>query len=59
MFAKKSHHSSWLKLSSVMLGGFLIGVSYKRYGKNLSHHFSNITRSMNFNGYTPPDEPEI
>lgn len=43
MFTKKSNNN-WLKMSSAVLGGFLLGFSYKRYGKGLEHQIRRITK---------------
>ncbi|NLL53274.1 MAG: hypothetical protein GX248_11305 [Peptococcaceae bacterium] len=58
MFAKKSNHS-WLKIGSAMIGGFLLGISYKKYGKNLSHRWRNMKGNMDYNDFIPSDEPEV
>jgi len=58
VFTKKSN-SSWLMISSAMLGGFLLGVTYKKYGKNLSYHLHNMKdNEMSFNNNIP-NETEI
>ncbi|NLM22024.1 MAG: hypothetical protein GX207_09830 [Peptococcaceae bacterium] len=58
MFAKKSNNN-WIKIGSAMIGGFLLGISYKKYGKNLSHHWRNMKRNMDYNDFIPSDEPEV
>ncbi len=58
MFAKKSNNG-WLKISTAMIGGFLLGMSYKKYGKNLSHHWRHIKKNMSYNDFMPSDDSDV
>ncbi|HHV63708.1 MAG TPA: hypothetical protein GXX46_01310 [Peptococcaceae bacterium] len=42
MFSRKSHNNNWMMISSALLGGFLLGFSYKKYGKDLVNRIQNI-----------------
>lgn len=60
MFFRKSHNKSWMKLSSALLGGFLLGFTYQKYGGHLSHRIRNMIRKNNhFDEYFPDEETEV
>jgi hypothetical protein len=45
MFSKRSK-TNWLMTSSAVLGGFLLGFSYKKFGKEISNRIQNMTSNM-------------
>jgi len=58
VFTRRSNNS-WLKMSSAILGGFLLGFSYKKYGKEMEHHIKKITRKpLDYEDYTDSHEPD-
>lgn len=62
MFQRKNNNN-WVMLSSAMLGGFMLGFTYKKYGKNITHRLrsiSSLTREkLNYDdGYTTSHEPD-
>lgn len=61
MFSKKSDNS-WIMMSSAVVGGFLLGMSYKKYGKDIKHSIQKMTkRSIGYDyddGYTTSHEPD-
>lgn len=42
MFSRRSNHS-WLMTGSVLLGGFLLGISYNKYGQNIKDQFQRVS----------------
>lgn len=43
MFHSKKSNNSWLLMSSAVVGGFLLGFGYKRYGKEIINQFHMVT----------------
>lgn len=61
MFNRRSKGNNWLMLGSVMLGGILLGSSYKKYGKNLTDRIMDMVPRRKYNyddGYTTNHEPD-
>lgn len=61
MFSKKTNNS-WLMMSSAMLGGFLLGFSYKKYGKDITNRIGSMTnmtrRKVDYEDYMTSHEPD-
>ncbi|RNC28046.1 MAG: hypothetical protein AWM53_01976 [Candidatus Dichloromethanomonas elyunquensis] len=45
MFSRKTN-ISWWKMSSAVLGGFLLGFSYKKYGREIKHQIRRLGRNQ-------------
>lgn len=62
MLSRKSKGNNWLMLGSVMVGGFLLGSSYNKYGKDITEriqHMSFPRRKYNYDdGYSTNHEPD-
>jgi len=58
VFARKSNNN-WLKVSTAMIGGFLLGFSYKKYGKNLANQWRKIKRNMDYNDFVSSEDSEV
>lgn len=59
MFYSKKSNNHWLLTSSAMVGGFLIGFSYKKYGKDIKHQLHRISNKFDYDDYSPSDESSI
>jgi hypothetical protein len=59
MFSKKSNNS-WLVMSSAMAGGFLLGFTYKKYGKEMMYQIQKIKgkKGYDYDDYITSHEPE-
>lgn len=62
MFSRKTNNS-WMMMSSAMLGGFLLGLSYKKYGKEITNRIGsmagNLTRrNSDYEDYMTSHEPD-
>lgn len=59
MFTRRSNNNSWLMISSAMVGGFLLGMSYKKYGKDIQHRVQKMTkRQLDYDDYMTSHEPD-
>ncbi|MGI6449308.1 MAG: hypothetical protein ACOX3R_03135 [Desulfitobacteriia bacterium] len=63
MFSKRSNNNNWLMISSALLGGFLLGFSYKKYGKDITGRIQNMAhmtrRRYDYDdGYITSHEPD-
>ncbi|ADY55985.1 hypothetical protein Sgly_1688 [Syntrophobotulus glycolicus DSM 8271] len=54
LFMNRSRSNNWLYVTSAMLGGLFLGISYNKYGRDIRHKLmkmkdrgmSNITNSF-------------
>ncbi|NLP44453.1 MAG: hypothetical protein GX351_07475 [Peptococcaceae bacterium] len=61
MFTRKTDNSNWVMMGSALLGGFLLGMSYKKYGKELRNGIRSFSskKQLDFDtGYTTSHEPD-
>lgn len=59
MFNSKKSNTNWILLSSAMVGGFALGLSYKKYGSSLQGHIGKLTnRDLNYEDYMTSHEPD-
>lgn len=62
MFTRKTNdNSNWLMMGSALLGGFLLGMSYKKYGKELRNGIRGLysRRQLDYDtDYTTSHEPD-
>ncbi|KUO66364.1 MAG: hypothetical protein APF84_18240 [Gracilibacter sp. BRH_c7a] len=59
MFHSKKPETNWILLSTAMLGGFALGLSYKKYGSNLHTQIGKLTkRDLEYEDYTSSHEPD-
>lgn len=49
MFHSKKTNNSWLLMSSAVVGGFLLGFGYKRYGNEIKNQFHKYTHKESAN----------
>lgn len=63
MFYTRKPKRNWLFLSSAILGGFLLGFSYKNFGKNIKNSLQKMTKGKfadhNYPDYTENMEPDV
>ncbi|NLI91738.1 MAG: hypothetical protein GX434_05875 [Peptococcaceae bacterium] len=58
MFSRKPN-TSWWKVSSAILGGFLVGFSYKKYGREIKQQIRKVTkRQPDYDDYMTSHEPD-
>jgi len=43
MFKQTKTNNNWVYVSSAMVGGFLLGVSYRKYGSIIKEHVRNMS----------------
>ncbi len=59
MFSRRSNNNSWIMISSAMVGGFLLGLSYKKYGKTIQHRVQKMTkRQLDYDDFMTSHEPD-
>lgn len=63
MFSRRSKNNNWLMMSSAMLGGFLLGFTYKKYGKDITSYIPGLAgltgRKLDYDdGYMTSHEPD-
>ncbi len=57
---RRSKNSNWFLMSSAVVGGFLLGLSYKKYGKDIKQHIHGMGGSCNrnYDDYISSHEPD-
>jgi len=60
VFNARRSKNSWFMVGSAVVGGFLLGVSYKKYGKDIKHRIQSMARNsdMFYGDYTNSHEPD-
>ena len=61
MFNSRKSNTSWIMMSSAMVGGFLLGLSYNKYGKDIKHRIQRVRSNGNgmiFDDYMNSHEPD-
>lgn len=59
MFYSKKTSNNWFLISSALLGGFALGLTYKKYGKEINNHFKKMTgRNNGYEDYMTSHEPD-
>lgn len=63
LFSKKSRNSKWLTIGSALLGGFVMGASYKMYGQELKNGIQSLSSRKKVldydNGYPVTNETDV
>jgi hypothetical protein len=58
MFTRRSNNN-WMLMSSAVVGGFLLGLTYKKYGKDIRHQIQKITKKdFDYDDYMTSHEPD-
>lgn len=59
MFSRKSNNN-WMLMSSAIVGGFLLGVSYKKYSQEIKNGILHLSKkNLDYdNSYTTSHEPD-
>ncbi len=59
MFHSKKSDTNWILLSTAMVGGFALGLSYKKYGSTLHSQFEKLTKkNFGYEDYMSSHEPD-
>ncbi len=60
MFYSRKSNTNWFLLTTAMVGGFALGMSYKKYGSHLHGHMKNLSnsRNMDYEDYMSSHEPD-
>lgn len=59
MFNSKKNDRNWFLISSALIGGFALGMSYKKYGRDLHHQIRKVTnRDYEYEDYMSSHEPD-
>jgi len=59
VFSRRSRHNSWLMMSSAVIGGFLLGMSYKKYGRDIKQRLQKMSRrQVDYDDYMTSHEPD-
>lgn len=59
MFYSRKPNRNWFLLTTAMVGGFALGMSYKKYGSHLHRHIRTLTnKDMDYEDYMNSHEPD-
>ena len=59
MFYSRKPNRNWFLISTAMVGGFALGMSYKKYGPELQSQIRKLkNRDMRYEDYMSSHEPD-